>query len=97
MVSRLGPATAHLAQLAVRDGAKGRGLGRAVLEAAIARAAAAGCRTMTLLVREDNGPAARLYGAAGFRPRAIFLSAAVNQPRTSSSEALPTAGVSTRR
>jgi ribosomal protein S18 acetylase RimI-like enzyme len=97
MVSRLAPATAHLVQLAVRDGAKGRGLGRALLEAALARATAAGCRTMTLLVREDNGPAARLYAEAGFRPRATFLSAAVHQPRTSSSEALPTAGVSTRR
>lgn len=97
MVSRLAPETAHLGQLAVRDRAKGRGLGRTLLDAATARATAAGCRTMTLLVREDNEPARRLYAAAGFRPRATFLSAVVNQPRTSRSEALPTAGVSTRR
>jgi ribosomal protein S18 acetylase RimI-like enzyme len=97
MVSRLAPATAHLAQLAVRDSARSRGLGRTLLDAAIARAAAAGCRTMTLLVRDDNDRAGRLYAAAGFKPRATFLAATIDQPWTSSSEALPTAGVSTRR
>ena len=61
--------------------------------------AARSCATMTLLVHESNLPARRLYAAAGFAERAAFLSAgwAASQPRTSSSEALPTGGVSTRR
>jgi|GEM_PF-1580581 len=99
IVTRIAPATAHLAQLAVRTGAQARGLGRVLLARAEARAAAAGCTELTLLVHEGNTRARRLYARAGFEERAAFVSAAwdADQPRTSSSDALPTGGVSTRR
>jgi ribosomal protein S18 acetylase RimI-like enzyme len=99
MMSRIAPGTAHLVQLAVRADVQGRGMGRAVLAHAIARAAASGCSEMTLLVHEHNQAARQMYAGAGFVERAAFLSAtwAAGQPCTSSSEALPTGGVSTRR
>lgn len=99
VVTRVAPTTAHLAQLAVRAGAQARGLGRAMLAQALDRASARGCTAITLLVHERNARARRLYRAAGFEERAAFLSALrdVYQPWTSSSEALPTGGVSTRR
>lgn len=99
MVSRIAPSTAHLVQLAVGAGAQGSGLGGSLLARALARAQAAGCTEMTLLVHEHNTPARRLYERAGFSERARFLSAewAVHQPCTSSSDALPRGGVSTRR
>ncbi|MDR3518653.1 MAG: GNAT family N-acetyltransferase [Azospirillaceae bacterium] len=49
-----------------RSEARQRGVGRLLLDAAIAQAAQAGARTMYLEVAEDNEPARRLYGAAGF-------------------------------
>jgi len=99
MMSRIAPGTAHLVQLAVRADVQGRGMGRAVLAHAIARATASGCTGMTLLVHEHNQAARQMYAGAGFVERASFLSAtwAAGQPCTSSSEALPTGGVSTRR
>lgn len=98
LLTRIAPSTAHLAQLAVRAGAQARGLGRALVAHALGRAAAGGCTGITLLVHEQNTRARRLYLEAGFEERAAFLSAArdVDQPCTSSSEALPTGGASTR-
>lgn len=98
LLTRIAPSTAHLAQLAVRAGVQARGLGRALVARALDRAAARGCTGITLLVHEQNTRARRLYLEAGFEERAAFLSAArdVAQPRTFSSEALPTGGVSTR-
>ncbi|HEX8166162.1 MAG TPA: GNAT family N-acetyltransferase [Beijerinckiaceae bacterium] len=58
---------AHLSSIAVGPGAAGRGLGRALLEAAEARARANGCTRLRLEVRTDNGPAQKLYGRAGYR------------------------------
>jgi ribosomal protein S18 acetylase RimI-like enzyme len=99
LMSRIAPSTAHLVQLAVQADAQSKGVGRSLLGCAVARAEAAGCAAMTLLVDERNTAARSLYEREGFRERAAFLSAAWNagQPRTSSSEALPTGGVSTRR
>ena len=99
VVTRITPATAHLAQLAVRADAQAAGIGRALLTAAQARAGAAGCTELTLLVHEHNAHARRLYRRAGFVEDASFLSAGwdVRQPRTSSSDALATGGVKTRR
>jgi len=99
LVSRIAPETAHLVQLTVSRTAQGRGLGRQLLRAARARAAAAGCRTMTLLVHEENAPARRLYERAGFGRESAFLwlGPSAVHPRTSSSDALPIGGVSTRR
>jgi mycothiol synthase len=44
----------------------GRGLGRRLLEAGLARLAARGCHTALLYVEGDNEPAVHLYRAAGF-------------------------------
>ncbi|MCX7684005.1 MAG: GNAT family N-acetyltransferase [Acetobacteraceae bacterium] len=59
---------AEILTLAVRPGARRRGLGRALLAAAMAAAAAAGARRMLLEVAEDNAAARALYAAAGFAP-----------------------------
>lgn len=60
--------------LAVQSTSEGRGIGRALLSAALANAAAAGCYTASLSVRADNAPALQLYHSLGF---------AVRAPRTS--------------
>jgi GNAT superfamily N-acetyltransferase len=65
----------------VLEAGRGTGLGRALVEAAIAQARARGCRRIELDVQEDNGHALRLYEKCGFsaRPkgsaRTLFLSA----------------------
>lgn len=100
LVSRLGPAMAHLAQMAVHPDAARRGLGRRVLAAAMHGAAAQDLPEMSLLVAAGNQPARRLYRAHGFRATASFLTAwapAASQPRRSTSVAWLSGGVSTRR
>jgi mycothiol synthase len=57
----------HVALLAVRPGAAGRGLGTALLRAAFARFRAAGLRQATLGVAADNPRALALYERAGMR------------------------------
>ena len=65
---------AEILTLAVHPARRRRGVGRSLLCAARASAAASGARSMFLEVAEGNEPAARLYGSAGFtdvgrRPR----------------------------
>lgn len=68
--------------LAVLPAVRGRGVGRALLEAAEAHALAHGCVKLTLEVREDNARARGLYQERGFRDfelggvpiRTLFLS-----------------------
>lgn len=55
-----------LEDLFVEESARGEGLGRALLETAISRAKARGCRRIELDVNEDNKAALGLYLAAGF-------------------------------
>ena len=55
-----------LEDLFVEERTRGTGLGRALLEAAIARAAERGCRRIELDVDEGNAPARALYEAFGF-------------------------------
>lgn len=55
-----------LEDLFVRAEARGRGLGRALVTAAIARARERGCGRVELDVNEDNAPALALYEACGF-------------------------------
>ena len=76
LVTMLAPDTAHLAQIVVRPGVQGHGLGRNLLNAAIVAAGRRGYRWMTLLVSEKNGPARRLYRRCGFSESAAFISAA---------------------
>lgn len=52
--------------VAVTAAARGKGVGRAMLEQVIADAAAAGASAVSLEVREDNAPARHLYASLGF-------------------------------
>lgn len=53
--------------LAVTPASRRRGIGRRLLERALAKAAEDGARRAFLEVAEDNAAARRLYAAAGFR------------------------------
>ena len=55
-----------LEDLFVREEARRSGLGRALVEAALERARARGCKRIELDVNEDNAPARALYEACGF-------------------------------
>jgi ribosomal-protein-alanine N-acetyltransferase len=57
---------AEILTLAVTGAARGRGLGRALLAAALESARAAGAARMFLEVGARNAPARALYAAAGF-------------------------------
>jgi ribosomal protein S18 acetylase RimI-like enzyme len=57
--------------LAVCQPFRRRGVARQLLDAAAARARAAGCRTVAVRVRADNGPALALYRSAGFEAYAL--------------------------
>lgn len=65
----------------VAGSARGTGLGRALVETAVERARARGCRRIELDVQEDNEHAIRLYEKCGFSvtpkgaSRTLFLSA----------------------
>lgn len=72
LVTRIGPATVHLAQLVVDPSARGRGHGAAALDAASALAAKAGMKEMTLLVSASNVAAKQIYASRGFSARASF-------------------------
>jgi tRNA threonylcarbamoyl adenosine modification protein TsaD/ribosomal-protein-alanine acetyltransferase len=56
----------HVLDLAVREDARGRGIGRALLSALVELAAERGIGRMTLEVRPGNDAARRLYESAGF-------------------------------
>lgn len=56
----------NIHDVAVLPGARGRGVGRAMIEACLATAEEAGCSAVTLEVRHDNAPARHLYASLGF-------------------------------
>lgn len=58
---------AELGDLAVDPAVRRRGVGRALLDAALREARGRGARTLYLQVRESNDAARRLYEGAGFR------------------------------
>jgi ribosomal protein S18 acetylase RimI-like enzyme len=73
VVTDLAPGTSHVAQIAVDPKARGRGLGRHLLDRAMSAAAAAGYARMTLLVAASNRAALSLYTRAGFLDRSTFI------------------------
>ncbi len=62
----LGGEVADVMTLAVAPSARGRGLGRRLLEELVARAHADGAAHVELEVRADNAPARALYERGGF-------------------------------
>lgn len=62
----LGDRVALLEDMVVSIAARGNGIGSALLDAAIAHAADAGCKRITLLTDPDNIAAQRLYARHGF-------------------------------
>lgn len=61
------PGRAHLARVIVRPNARGRGIGKQLVQALLARAVEAGLSLVTLNVYSDNAAAATLYADLGFR------------------------------
>lgn len=62
-----------VAGLGVDPGHRGRGAGRALVTAAVARARATGARRLTLRVLSTNAPARRLYESLGFRVEGVLV------------------------
>ncbi len=69
------PSNAHVRQiqgLAVEPGLRGRGIGRALIDAACEWASGQGATRVTLRVLSSNAPARRLYAAAGFTVEGVL-------------------------
>ena len=66
ILCREGGGEAEILTIAVSPAVRGRGQGRALVEAAVAAAVAQGAETMFLEVAADNRAALALYRAAGF-------------------------------
>jgi len=66
VLARAAGEEAEILTLAVAPAARGRGLGRGLLQAAIARARELGAKTMFLEVGADNPAALALYAGLGF-------------------------------
>jgi ribosomal protein S18 acetylase RimI-like enzyme len=56
----------ELEDLYIRDAARGRGLGRSLVSAAIEQARSRGCRRILVETNETNHPALALYRSHGF-------------------------------
>ncbi len=61
--------------VAIISAEEGRGIGRALMDAARDRAAAAGCRRLWLITTNDNVDALRFYQRRGFRLAALHRGA----------------------
>ncbi|MCB0961583.1 MAG: GNAT family N-acetyltransferase [Acidimicrobiales bacterium] len=61
---------AEILSVAVAPRARGRGVGRALVAAATDELGARGVGAVRVVTAADNEPARRMYGAAGFSPRA---------------------------
>lgn len=67
VLTRAGSRRARLYSIVVDPACRGRGLGRALAEDALAQAHDTGCERLDLEVRADNLSALALYQALGFR------------------------------
>ncbi|MBM4107504.1 MAG: N-acetyltransferase family protein [Phycisphaerae bacterium] len=56
----------------IAEHARGRGVGRALLDELLGRARAAGIRSVIARINDDGGPSVRLHRAAGFRTVGIL-------------------------
>lgn len=68
LVPNHGRAIGHVRDLAVRPEARGRGVGRLLLDGGLAHLRADGAAVVKLEVRESNAPARSLYRDLGFAP-----------------------------
>lgn len=98
-LARLGGGEAEVLTIGVVPAARGTGLGRRLLEAVAAAAAAAGAETLFLEVAEDNPAAIRLYERFGFhlvgiRPAYYARGAARVAARTLRFDLPPRSGLS---
>jgi len=59
--------------LAIAEGARGQGMGRALVEEALKRAQGAGCVEIEVSTGLDNEPAQSLYRSQGFQERGLLL------------------------
>jgi ribosomal-protein-alanine N-acetyltransferase len=66
VIARRAADEGEILNLAVAPAERGRGLGRVLVQRALAELCAAGARTAFLEVRESNAAALRLYGGLGF-------------------------------
>jgi ribosomal protein S18 acetylase RimI-like enzyme len=60
-------------ELVVRDGARGRGIGKALIREALRLFESLGCAEATVSTLPDNEGALRLYRAMGFDEEAVLL------------------------
>ncbi|MGU9505078.1 GNAT family N-acetyltransferase, partial [Bacillus paralicheniformis] len=67
LCSRVRGDAAHVTQLCVRSGQRGRGLGAALLDHCLLELGNHGLRTVSLTVTESNRGALRLYERFGFQ------------------------------
>lgn len=85
IMSRLAADEAEILSIAVAQGQRGRGLARRLLDVHLRRLAGLGARAIFLEVDEQNTPAIRLYGRAGFHEigrRSNYYASADGAPAT---------------
>ncbi len=88
---RDGDVGAEITVLAVDPATRRRGVGRALLEAAVDALRAAGVRRAWLVTTNDNLPALRLYQRTGWRLAAL-RPGAVDEARRTLKPSIPTIG-----
>lgn len=76
-VSRLGTTRAQVEAVRVASGARGRGVGEALMREAIARARAAGCSLVQLTTDTTRPDAHRFYERLGFVPSHVGMKLAL--------------------
>lgn len=62
---------AHITNIAVKSTQRGRGIGKFLMSALLAKAREKGVKSITLEVRDNNVPAIRLYESFGFRTEGV--------------------------